>query len=85
MAKRVKRITQVEFNQTTKIIAAIERDLTRGMKSVWLTKEEKLAAPKAKDGRIPQIKPVQMTETEKVQKQKALVQYKSDIAGYRAK
>jgi len=85
MAKRVKRISQVEFNRTTKIIAAIERDLVRGMKSVWLTNEEKRAAPKNKEGRIPQIKPVPLTEAEKLAKQKALAQYKSDIAGYAAK
>ena len=85
MAKRVTRISQVEFNQTTKIIAAIERDLTRGMKNVWLTNEEKSAAQKTKDGRTPQMKPVPLTESEKLQKQKALAQFKTEIAGYGTK
>jgi hypothetical protein len=85
MSKRVTKISQVEFNQTTKIIAAIERDLTRSMKSVWLTNEEKTTAQKTKDGRAPLIKPVPLTEAEKVEKQKLLAQLKSDIAGYTAK
>ena len=75
----------MEFNQTKKIIAAIERDLTRGMKNVWLTNEEKMAAQKNKDGRAPLIKPMPLTEAEKVEKQKVLAQLKSDIAGYGAK